>query len=91
VVSAVLLFYVLTIVGLFRLRKTRPGEERPYRAFGYPIVPGLYIIAATAIFLVLLFYRTDTRWPGLLIVLAGVPAYFLWKRFGTRVGSASEG
>jgi APA family basic amino acid/polyamine antiporter len=82
VVSAVLLFYVLTIIGLFRLRKTRPQEERPYRAFGYPVIPALYIIAASAIFLVLLLYRTETTWPGLLIVLAGVPVYFLWKRFG---------
>jgi APA family basic amino acid/polyamine antiporter len=90
VVSAVLLFYVLTIFGLFRLRKTRPGEERPYRAFGYPLVPGLYIIAASAIFLVLLFYRSKTTLPGLLIVLAGVPVYLLWKRFGARVSSSSE-
>jgi APA family basic amino acid/polyamine antiporter len=90
VVSAVLLFYVLTIIGLFRLRKTRPAEERPYRAFGYPLIPGLYIIAASAIFLVLLFYRTETTWPGLLIVLAGVPAYFLWKRFGVGAGSTSR-
>jgi APA family basic amino acid/polyamine antiporter len=91
VVSAVLLFYVLTIIGLFILRKKRPDAERPYRAFGYPIIPALYIIAASTIFLVLLLYRTQTTWPGLAIVLTGVPVYFLWKRFGARVGSASEG
>jgi APA family basic amino acid/polyamine antiporter len=80
VIFAVLIFYVLTIIGLFVLRKKRPDVERPYRAFGYPIVPALYIAAASAIALVLLFYRTKTAWPGLVIVLAGVPVYFLWKR-----------
>jgi APA family basic amino acid/polyamine antiporter len=80
VIFAVLIFYVLTIIGLFRLRRTRPDAERPYRAFGYPIVPALYIAAASAITLVLLFYRTRTAWPGLVIVLTGVPVYFLWKR-----------
>ena len=80
VVFAVLIFYVLTIVGLFILRRKRPDAERPYRAFGYPLVPALYIVVASAILLVLLFYKTQTTWPGLLIVLAGVPIYFLWKR-----------
>lgn len=79
VVFAVLIFYVLTIVGLFVLRRKQPDAERPYRAFGYPVVPALYILAATAILLVLLFYRTRTSWPGLAIVLAGVPVYFLWR------------
>ncbi|HYG34705.1 MAG TPA: amino acid permease, partial [Clostridia bacterium] len=79
VVFAVLIFYVLTILGLFVLRRKRPDAERPYRAFGYPIVPALYILAATTILLVLLFYRTETSWPGLIIVLAGVPVYFLWS------------
>jgi basic amino acid/polyamine antiporter, APA family len=80
VVFAVLIFYVLTIAGLFVLRAKQPKAERPYRAFGYPIVPALYIIVATAIALVLLFYRTETSWPGLVIVLAGVPVYWVWKR-----------
>ena len=80
VVFAVLIFYVLTIVGLFRLRRTQPNAERPYRAFGYPVIPALYIVVASAIMLVLLLYKTQTTWPGLLIVLAGVPIYFLWKR-----------
>jgi len=79
VVFATLIFYVLTILGLFILRRKRPDAERPYRAFGYPAVPGLYIVAASAILLVLLLYKTQTTWPGLLIVLAGVPIYFLWK------------
>ena len=80
VIFAVLIFYVLTIVGLFVLRRKQPNAERPYRAFGYPLIPALYIATATAISLVLLFYKTATSWPGLLIVLAGVPAYFMWRR-----------
>jgi APA family basic amino acid/polyamine antiporter len=80
VVFAVLIFYVLTILGLFILRRKRPDAERPYRAFGYPVVPALYILVASAIMLVLLLYKTQTTWPGLLIVLAGVPIYFLWNR-----------
>ena len=79
VVFAVLIFYVLTILGLFILRRKRPDAERPYRAFGYPVVPALYIVVASAIMLVLLLYKTQTTWPGLLIVLAGVPVYFLWN------------
>jgi APA family basic amino acid/polyamine antiporter len=79
VVFAVLIFYVLTIAGTFVLRRTQPHVERPYRAFGYPVLPGLYIVGATLIMLVLLAYRTQTTWPGLLIVLAGVPVYFFWR------------
>jgi len=80
VIFAVLIFYVLTIAGLFVLRRTRPQAERPYRAFGYPVVPALYLVVATAIMLVLLVYQTETSLPGLLIVLLGVPVYFWWKR-----------
>ncbi len=80
VVFAVLIFYVLTIAALFVLRRTRPDAERPYRAFGYPLLPAFYIVAATIILLVLAVYRTQTSWPGLLIVLAGVPVYFLWRK-----------
>jgi APA family basic amino acid/polyamine antiporter len=79
VISAALIFYILTIAGIFRLRQTRPEAERPYRAIGYPIVPALYIIGAATILLVLFVYRTATTWPGLIIVLLGVPVYFLWK------------
>jgi len=84
VVFAVLIFYVLTILGLFILRRKRPEAERPYLAFGYPIVPVLYMIAASIIMAVLLTYKTETTWPGLIIVLTGVPVYFLWKRGGAR-------
>jgi basic amino acid/polyamine antiporter, APA family len=80
VVFAVLIFYVLTIVGVFVLRRTRPQVERPYKAFGYPVVPALYILAASVILVVLLLYKTQTTWPGLAIVLTGVPVYFLWRK-----------
>src|SRR5947208_1909293 len=80
VVFAVLIFYVLTIAGVFVLRHTQPQAERPYRAFGYPVLPAFYIVAATVILIVLAIYRTQTSWPGLLLVLAGVPVYFLWRR-----------
>jgi APA family basic amino acid/polyamine antiporter len=80
VISAALIFYILTIIGIFVLRRKRPEVERPYKAFGYPIVPALYIVGAAVILLVLFIYQTATTWPGLLIVLAGVPVYFLWKR-----------
>jgi basic amino acid/polyamine antiporter, APA family len=80
VVFSVLIFYVLTIAGIFVLRAKRPDAERPYKAFGYPFVPLLYIAAALAIMFVLLLYKTQTTWPGLLIVLLGVPVYLLWSR-----------
>jgi APA family basic amino acid/polyamine antiporter len=80
VISAALIFYILTIAGIFRLRRTRPDVERPYRAFGYPIVPVLYILGAATILIVLFVYRTATTWPGLLIVLLGLPVYLLRRR-----------
>ena len=80
VVFSVLIFYALTIGGIFVLRKNRPEADRPYRAFGYPIVPALYIVSALAIMFVLLLYKTQTTWPGLVIVLLGVPVYLLWSR-----------
>ena len=78
-ISAALIFYILTIIGIFLLRRKQPDAERPYRAFGYPIVPALYVVGATVILLVLFIYQTTTTWPGLIIVLTGVPVYFLWK------------
>jgi APA family basic amino acid/polyamine antiporter len=79
VISAALIFYILTIIGLFVLRRKRPDAERPYKAFGYPVVPALYIIGASVILIVLFIYQTATTWPGLIIVLSGVPIYFLWR------------
>src|SRR6185503_4375633 len=80
VVSAALLFYVLTIAGVFRLRATRPDAERPYKAFGYPVVPALYIVGALTILVVLLIYRPATTWPGFVIVLLGIPVYVAMRR-----------
>ena len=80
VIFAVLVFYVLTIVGLFRLRRTRPEAPRPYRAFGYPVLPALYIVMALWICVVLLRYKPQYTWPGLLLVLLGVPVYWIWTR-----------
>jgi len=79
IISAALIFYILTIAGIFRLRRTQPNVERPYRAFGYPIVPALYIAGAATILVVLLMYRTATTWPGLIIVLLGLPVYYAWR------------
>jgi APA family basic amino acid/polyamine antiporter len=82
VIFSVLLFYLLTIAGLFVLRRKRPDAPRPYKAFGYPVVPALYMVGAAIITVVLLLYKTQTTWPGLLIVLTGIPVYFLWHRRG---------
>ncbi|HLG19141.1 MAG TPA: amino acid permease [Bdellovibrionota bacterium] len=80
VVFSVLIFYIMTIVGLFILRRKQPDAERPYRAFGYPWIPLLYITMAAVIVMVLAVYKTQTTWPGLAIVLTGIPVYFLWKK-----------
>lgn len=82
VIFAALLFYALTVAGLFVLRKTRPDHLRPYKAIGYPFIPALYIILCTAIMGILLVYKPMYTWPGLAIVVSGVPVYFLWKKFG---------
>ncbi|MEZ5292722.1 MAG: amino acid permease [Vicinamibacterales bacterium] len=80
IVSAALLFYILTIAAVFRLRRSRPDAPRPYKAFGYPLVPALYIAGAAAILLVLVAYRPATTWPGFAIVLLGLPVYAAWAR-----------
>jgi APA family basic amino acid/polyamine antiporter len=84
VISAALIFYILTIAGIFRLRATQPRAERPYRAFGYPVIPALYIIGATVILLVLCRYQWQTTWPGLVIVATGFPVYFAWRALARR-------
>jgi len=80
IVFAVLVFYILTIVGLFVLRRTHPHAERPYRAIGYPVLPAVYIVMALFIDVVLLRYKPQFTWPGLIIVLLGIPVYFAWSR-----------
>ena len=77
VISAALIFYVLTIAGLFRLRATRPEAGRPYKVPGYPLVPAAHILGATFVVLCLFIYRPYTTWSGLLIVACGLPVYRL--------------
>jgi APA family basic amino acid/polyamine antiporter len=83
VIFAALLFYVLTIAGLFVLRRTRPDAERPYRTWGYPVLPAIYLLAALVIMLALLVYKPGYTWPGLGIVIAGVPVFYAWRRWGS--------
>ena len=90
VVFAALLFYVLTIIGIFVLRAKRPDAERPYRAFGYPFVPIMYVLAAAAIMLVLLLYQTQTAGAGLVIVLIGLPVYLLWSWWSRRTAQTGR-
>jgi APA family basic amino acid/polyamine antiporter len=80
IIFAVLVFYILTIIGLFVLRRTRPDAHRPYRAVGYPVLPAIYIVLALFIDVVLLRYKPQYTWPGLIIVLCGIPVYYLWSR-----------
>ncbi|MCX6231352.1 MAG: amino acid permease [Bacteroidetes bacterium] len=80
VVFAVLLFYILTIIGLFVLRVKKPEIPRPYKAFGYPVLPAIYIILAFALCVDLLIYKPSFTWPGMIIVLLGIPVYFIIKK-----------
>jgi basic amino acid/polyamine antiporter, APA family len=84
VIFAALLFYILTVSGLFVLRKKRPDMERPYKAWGYPVLPALYILMAMLVMLDLLFVKPRFTWPGLIIVLTGVPVYFFWSTIRKR-------
>jgi len=86
VISAALIFYILTIAGIYLLRRKRPLADRPYKAFGYPVLPALYIIGASVILAVLFIYQTATTWPGLVIVLTGVPVYFFWLALARKRG-----
>ncbi|MBM4068010.1 MAG: amino acid permease [Planctomycetes bacterium] len=82
VIFAVLVFYVLTVAGLFILRHKLPDAERPYRAFAYPYMPALYVILCAAIMVDLLLVKPKFTWPGLIIVLTGIPVYFVWSSRG---------
>ena len=81
VIFAVLVFYILTIAGLIKLRITKPDAERPYKTFGYPFIPILYIVLAFSVCVILLIYKPLYTWPGLGIVLLGIPVYYVWKKF----------
>ncbi|PVY43080.1 APC family permease [Pontibacter virosus] len=78
VIFAVMLFYILTIIGVFVLRVRRPDLKRPYKAFGYPILPALYVLIASGICIILLVYKPVYTWPGLIIVALGIPVYYFF-------------
>ncbi len=90
IIFAVLVFYILTIVGLFVLRRTRADAERPYRAVGYPVLPAIYIVMALFIDVVLLRYKPQYTWPGLIVVLLGIPVYYAWSRSARRNASVTN-
>jgi APA family basic amino acid/polyamine antiporter len=84
VIFAVLIFFTLTILAIFILRIKRPDIPRPYKAFGYPLIPSLYILTTLSIMVILLFYKPDYTFPGLGIVLLGIPVFYLWKKFNRK-------
>jgi APA family basic amino acid/polyamine antiporter len=81
VIFAVLIFFTLTILAIFILRVKRPDIPRPYKAFGYPVIPSLYILTTVTIMIILLIYKPDYTFPGLGIVLLGIPVFYLWKKY----------
>jgi APA family basic amino acid/polyamine antiporter len=87
VIFAVLIFFTLTILAIFILRIKRPDIPRPYKAFGYPVIPSLYILTTLSIMVILLIYKPDYTFPGLGIVLLGIPVYYMWKRWGHKYDS----
>jgi basic amino acid/polyamine antiporter, APA family len=80
VIFAVLLFFTLTILAIFILRKKRPDIPRPYKAFGYPVIPAIYILVTFAIMVILLIYKPDYTFPGLGIVILGIPVFYIWRK-----------
>jgi len=81
VIFAVLIFFTLTILAIFVLRKKRPDLPRPYKAFGYPVIPAIYILTTITIMVILLIYKPAYTFPGLIIVILGIPVYYLWRRY----------
>lgn len=81
----VVIFYVLTIIGIYILRAKRPDAERPYKAFGYPFLPAVYILMGICFCTLLIIYKPNFTWPGLIVVLTGVPVFYMWKAFDKKV------
>jgi len=81
VIFAVLIFFTLTILAIFVLRVKRPDIPRPYKAFGYPVIPAIYIMTTTFIMVILLIYKPNYTFPGLGIVLLGIPVFYLWRKY----------
>ena len=90
VIFAVLLFFTLTILAIFVLRKKRPDIERPYKAFGYPVIPAIYILTTISIMVILLIYKPNYTFPGLAIVILGIPVFFLWKKYNKNGGEIQK-
>jgi basic amino acid/polyamine antiporter, APA family len=84
VIFAVLIFFTLTILAIFVLRIRRPDIERPYKAFGYPVIPAIYVLTTILIMVILLIYKPNYTFPGLIIVLLGIPVFYCWKKFSKR-------
>jgi APA family basic amino acid/polyamine antiporter len=81
VIFAVLIFFSLTILAIFVLRVKRPDIPRPYKAFGYPVIPAIYILTTISIMVILLIYKPNYTFPGLGIVLLGIPVFYLWRKY----------
>jgi basic amino acid/polyamine antiporter, APA family len=89
VIFAAIVFYFLTTIALFRLRRIRPDLPRPVKAFGYPVLPVLYLVANAALMVILLLEKPLYTWPGLLIVATGIPVYLVWRRRVTGGGTGA--
>jgi APA family basic amino acid/polyamine antiporter len=80
VIFVVLIFYILTLVGIFILRRRQPSAPRPYKAFGFPVLPVVYCVLAAVITVCLFVFQPSTTWPGALIVVSGIPIYYIAVR-----------
>jgi APA family basic amino acid/polyamine antiporter len=90
VIFAVLIFFTLTILAIFILRKKHPEIPRPYKAFGYPVIPAIYILTTFVIMIILLIYKPNYTFPGLAIVLLGIPVFYLWRHQSRKNGTLRE-
>lgn len=90
VIFAVLIFFTLTILSIFVLRVKKPDIPRPYKAFGYPVIPAIYILTTSFIMIILLIYKPNYTFPGLILVLLGIPVYYLWKKYSQRPAGSPD-
>ena len=90
VIFAVLIFFTLTILAIFVLRVKKPDIPRPYKAFGYPVIPAIYILTTVVIMIILLIYKPDYTFPGLGIVLLGIPVFYIWRKHNSNLNKQEE-
>ena len=90
VVIAALIFYTITILAIFILRVKRPDIERPYKAFGYPVIPIIYIVTTVTIMVILLIYKPDYTLPGIGLVILGIPVFFIWRKYNKHPGAGNS-